>query len=60
AFGGFGRTDADTRYFSQPYAANPADASDADRAFAGERAQTDQYLPVYLVNRAAQVWVRED
>ena len=61
AFGGFGRTDAETRYFSQPYAANPAEASNADqRPFAGERAQTAQYLPVYLVNRAAQVWERED
>ncbi|MDE7149677.1 MAG: alpha amylase C-terminal domain-containing protein, partial [Bacteroidales bacterium] len=71
AFGGFGRTDAETRYFSQPYAATGAEgvAHATDTAAtatpthtrpADEQAHTAQYLPVYLVHRAAQVWERED
>lgn len=72
AFGGFGRTDAGTHYFSQPYAATGAEGAAHSAHAAGatsahgqgrpadEQAYTAQYLPVYLVHRAAQVWERED
>lgn len=61
AFGGFGRTDAETRYFSQPYnAAGGHDTTGGQSASPSDAAHTAQYLPVYLVNRAAQVWVLEE
>ena len=55
-FGGFGRTNADIRYFSQPCTAHNAAAPH----HALVHASTAQYLQVYLVHRTAQVWELED